>query len=381
MPIEEIQQTIGNEEEKDLLLQYCGEDPMTIVVELAEAAKEGHLATVTSLDLGGNAMDATAMEALGDMVLPHMPLLDFIDLRHNELGAEGVAALRSALPKSCPKLLTITVSENKLQDAGAREALLLMLDMPGVTKLLLGSNGLTPQICPMVAKAIMSQKTRCLEMLCLEYNSFGDEGTVLLMRGLIGAKIALRNLTLSDNCIGDAGVVQGIVPFLMSPNQVLEVLDLSVNKIGAKGAKELAVALRHRSCQVRELDMGCNPITEAGAIPLVQAAARKCQLLDLTSTDMTMKVMDELKQGVRQNPQFRHIETGNNEEVPDAVHKELHDLTEELQFGMPPNDTTPNGKTSHAKGPSFGTICAGAAVALAVAGIAGLYIARSRSNA
>lgn len=328
MPIDGIEECI-NSKSGELSLQYSGEDAADVVVEVAEAIRNGRLSQhITTLDLGGNGFNKDHVEPLIDLVLPHMTTLTELDFRHNDLETEGVVILRPALEKHCRNLLSIDVSENRVRDAGAREIAGLLLALPKMTSIKLGSNQLTPKCVPSLLAGLKS--ATALTYLGLEFNGLGDIGTVELLKGMRGKCLTLRTLNLSDSCIGDDGVINGIAPFISAgpSEQRVAHIDLSVNKIGVKGALAFAAAMKKARSLV-SIDLGCNPITERGGLEIAKAlGAATCHVasIDLTATEMTPAVVERLRASILANSRVYRVRTGSNDNVPEELHRMLFDL-------------------------------------------------------
>jgi hypothetical protein len=123
-----------------------------------------------------------------------------------------------------------------------------------------------------------------LHTLDLSGNACGDHGSESLAV-LVCSSPSLRVLNLRSNGIGPAGaavLAAALVPYAKDrcsagapPSRRCKValaeLDLSHNRIGDAGARSFAAALGKRACALRALDLSCNSITSRGARRLAAA--------------------------------------------------------------------------------------------------------------
>ena len=212
-----------------------------IGAEGAQALKG--LVNLTSLNLYFNQIGAEGAQALKGLVN-----LTSLDLRFNEIGAEGAQALKGLV-----NLTNLNLDYNQIGAEGAQA----LKGLVNLTSLNLRFN----QIGAEGAQALKGLVS--LTSLNLDYNQIGAEGAQAL-KGLVN----LTSLNLDDNQIGAEGAqaLKGLVN--------LASLDLSGNQIGAEGAQALKGLVNLTS-----LNLDDNQIGAEGAQALKG-------LVNLTSLDL-----------------------------------------------------------------------------------------------
>jgi len=160
----------------------------------------------------------------------------------------------------CPGLLNLNLSENEIDDEGAKaigRALSSCLLLEYVD---LSSNGIGDEGVRAIARAL----SHCpgLKVLQLGGNEIGDGGAVAIAQGLSNCPL-LKELHLSHNHIGDEGA-RAIAQDVIKGSLTLEVIDIGNNPgVGDDCLPHLLDAIKgHRTmCQVRVWDTG---ITDGG---------------------------------------------------------------------------------------------------------------------
>ena len=132
---------------------------------------------LTSLDLSGNAMTPAAAHKLARVLSAESRPLARLDLSGNALGADGAAALATALASN-RTLLALSLVGNGLEAEGAAKC------------------------------AIALKNNRTLASLWLGQNKLGNEGVAAIVDALVaaGPSTHLANLDLSNNNIGAPGI-------------------------------------------------------------------------------------------------------------------------------------------------------------------------------
>ena len=125
-----------------------------------------------------------------------------------------------------------------------------------------------------------------LEELYLERMNAGRNDCTALVNLLRSTATELHTLDLRNNDIDDEGVI-ALVGALTNRN--LCVLDLSSNRITARGWQNLASLLQNPNCNLVKLDLGSNNVGDEGALIFANALAsnRKLEVLDLSSSGIT----------------------------------------------------------------------------------------------
>ena len=153
--------------------------------------------------------------------------------------------------------------------------------VPGTRKLNLAEMALGDQAVHVICK-IVKNNTKFAE-LDLSKNCFSNVGLKQLARVLQSSNSSLVHLSLGGNNIQTEGAVQ-LFRSLVGHTSLTS-LDLANNdcyknkvKIGAKGAEELSVLLRHPMCLISNLDLTDNALT-TDALHHVITGVRACKSL------------------------------------------------------------------------------------------------------
>ena len=223
---------------KQLDILYEGSTPGAITVLLDGLQ---HLTNV-DIELKFTGLSISDVVELGrGLVQLTINRVHILELKYSSIGAEGVSALASGLPK-LTKLEYLDLSNNDIDD-------------DGVTSLAAG------------IKHIYQ-----LRYLNLSHNNIGPCG----MTSLAGAIACLKNMThlnLEHNNIGPEGATA--LAAALQHHRNLEVLMLSCNSIGPEGAINLANALHHLE-KLRQLRLSSNNIDLASVTAII-TALKNCQ--------------------------------------------------------------------------------------------------------
>ncbi|XP_039519856.1 NACHT, LRR and PYD domains-containing protein 5-like isoform X3 [Pimephales promelas] len=178
----------------------------------------------------------------GDEVLQKlMPVVTAT--RHAVLGVcgvtdEGCVALASALRSNPSHLRELNLSYNNLGDSGVKQLSDLLANPHCKLETLGLSNcGVTDEGCVALASALRSNPSHLRE-LSLYKNKLGDSGVKQLSDLLANPHCKLETLRLSECGVTDEGCV-ALASALRSNPSHLRKLDLSFNKLGDSGVKQL----------------------------------------------------------------------------------------------------------------------------------------------
>ena len=239
-----------------------------------------------------------------------------INLSHNDLsGASSslIGDIISHIQSSTVLLFNNCITDVKnISDALIGTSTLKVLDI--------SENGLTPQ----EALAI-SDMMKIVEELNLSYNNFGDDGAVILSKGIMHTRTlkvfsiksnkitatgisaiamsllcntSLENLDMSYNTVEDNGAMA--IAQLISSNHTLKQLCICNSRIQTTGAAAIAGSLQHNT-SLEILDMSYNAVEKLGAISIAQAftvnnTLRKLLLIDDRTIDeeLAMTIVENL---------------------------------------------------------------------------------------
>lgn len=165
------------------------------------------LPNLTTVHLGGNSLGGTPtgvqeLCAWLSTNLVSQPLIK-LDVRYNDLGAQGMHALCKVLPKSLEYLY---VEGNSIGDDGAMAlAQVLQQDDCKLQSVFLGANQIRVDGAMALAKTLETNKT--LVKLYLEGNQIGPEGASSFSQVLetLNGDTGLKHLFVDNNAIGKEG--------------------------------------------------------------------------------------------------------------------------------------------------------------------------------
>lgn len=223
----------------------------------------------TGLGLQGATILARALSSQGCTVVD-------LDLTDNSLGPNEVSLLSKAIVSN-RSLSALRMSGNRASVFGGAEVALLLSVNPRIQELELARASIGYHGAESFAKYL----SHChLTSLDLSDNNMGDKGVTSIAQSLSG-NFTVQRLEIAGNAITDEGA-NAVARLLnrMSQRSPLEKqlkhLGLQRNKIGAKGASEIAEALTV-GCGIEILDFRANFIKDEGASALAQALkAKKC---------------------------------------------------------------------------------------------------------
>ncbi|KAK7155979.1 hypothetical protein R3I94_006142 [Phoxinus phoxinus] len=149
---------------------------------------------------------------------------------------EGCAALASALSSNPSHLRYLNLSENKLGDSGVK-LISAVLENCKLEELWLSDCGVTDEGCAALASALRSNPSH-MRNLYLSGNKLGDSGVKLFSAVLVNPHCKLEILWLDDCGVTDEGCAALASALRSNPSHLRE-LSLSENKLGDSGVKLL----------------------------------------------------------------------------------------------------------------------------------------------
>ncbi|XP_076835971.1 NACHT, LRR and PYD domains-containing protein 12-like [Brachyhypopomus gauderio] len=195
------------------------------------------------------------------------------DLSWCSITEEGCAALASAL-RSNPlsHLRELNMNHNKLGDSGVKQLSALLEYRHNKLEILDLSNcNVTEEGCATLASALRSNHSSHLKELNLNRNKPGDSGVEQLSALLKNRHCKLEILELSGCCIPEEGCVALVSALRSNPSSHLRELNLDINKPGDSGVKQLSALLKNSHCKLEKLELCDCSITEEGCTALSSA--------------------------------------------------------------------------------------------------------------
>ncbi|XP_051735653.1 NACHT, LRR and PYD domains-containing protein 12-like isoform X2 [Ctenopharyngodon idella] len=234
-------------------LSYCSiTEKQCVILTSALKSNPSHL---RELNLSGNKLGNTGVKNLSDLLMNPQFKLEKLQLSCCYMTDEGCSALTSALKSNPSHLRELNLSWNNLGDSGVKNLSdLLMNPQFKLEKLELSS----PPPSPMLLNL---NRCRITEKQC-----------VILTSALKSNPSHLRELNLSGNKLGDSGV-KNLSDLLMNPQFKLEKLELSSSpmllnlsycSITEKQCVILTSALKSNPSHLRELNLSGNELGNTG---------------------------------------------------------------------------------------------------------------------
>ncbi|XP_032879281.1 NACHT, LRR and PYD domains-containing protein 3-like [Amblyraja radiata] len=191
-----------------------------------------------TVGLADNNLTHCCAEVLVSLTTATSPLKE-LELGYNKLGDCGVKLLSAALGRRECKLQKLRLNKNDLTSACAEELACALCTNRSLTEVDLGDNELGDIGVELVSAALV--ETDCtIQKLCLKNNGFTCSPAEKL------ATVLRRSRSLKE-------------------------LDLGHNKLGDRGMKRLTTALSDSDCQIQELRVEDNGLTDSCAEDLADA--------------------------------------------------------------------------------------------------------------
>lgn len=256
-----------NEVVTKLLMGYSELDGTKRLDQLGQALAK---TKVRYLSLCNCQINEKGIRALFSMGIS--PSLEFLDLRYNELGDEGVTALSDAIQSDeCSSVKTLLLRNCDISDLGALE--------------------------------ISEFLTRGLYELDLSGNEIGDEGVNAITQAMIvmGASCKTKYLDLRENKIGDEGAIS--LSLAMASTDCLQQLNLSKNEIGNAGCELLAHVLSKKT-SLKRLILHSNQVDEQGALYFLDVLDyynKDLVYLDLSRNNISKATRQDISKALEYN--------------------------------------------------------------------------------
>ena len=214
-------------------------------------AKTIALLHLRTLELGGNRLGSTGASALACALLKAPSRsLSVLGLAENDLGPDGMCALRPALC-GLQSLVHLNLNANRLMAAGAFHLADALRALTTLTALELNFNFLEEQGTRSLAPVLGAHAS--LTALDLSFNDMGPEGIRALVEGLANDKhVGFVRLDLSKNSLGTIGA-HALLPLLERNATTLEYVCLKFNGLGQQHAAKVNCLAPRARVEVLEL--------------------------------------------------------------------------------------------------------------------------------
>ncbi|XP_037373213.1 ribonuclease inhibitor [Talpa occidentalis] len=206
-------------------------------------------ASLCHLDLSNNPLGDAGIAQLCSALLGPSSQIKTLWLWECDLTAEGCREVCRVL-RAKKSLKELSLADNALGDEGVRLLCESLLD-PGcqLESLWVKTCGLTAASCQHLSS--MLTKNQHLRELQLSRNPLGNAGVQLLCQGLSQPDTKLQTLWLSDCEVTDSSC--GSFASLLLANRSLRELDLSNNGLGDPGVLQLLGSLEQPECSLTQM--------------------------------------------------------------------------------------------------------------------------------
>ncbi|KAL1251877.1 hypothetical protein QQF64_019673, partial [Cirrhinus molitorella] len=317
------------------------------------------------LDLSEHELGDTGVNQIAALLQDKHCQLNTLILYYCSITKEQCLILTSALKSNPSHLRELNLSRNKLGDSGVKNLSdLLMNPQFKLKKLHLSLCSITEKQCLILTSALKSNPSHLRE-LNLSRNKLGDSGLknlsdllmnpqfklekldlcncsitekqcLILTSALKANPSLLRELNLSRNKLGDSGV-KNLSDLLMNPQFKLEKLNLCDCSITEKQCLILTSALKSNPSHLRELNLRGNELGDSGVknlSDLLMNPQFKLEKLNLFYCSITEKQCLILTSALKSNPSHLRELILSRNELGDSGVKNLSDLLMNPQFKL-----------------------------------------------
>ena len=262
-----------------------GTEPSFSIAAVAEALRNN--TNVVRLHVGRGFIDDVGASALSAMLMTNATLTD-LDINNNAVGPVGAAALADAL-KGNATLTRLSLYGNRVRDEGVEKLAAGLLVNTSLTIINLSYNGIGDVGAGHMSHVL--RKNTPLKELRMSFNDISCVGLGYLLKPLEKDNATLTRLHLSNNMlIDEEGLSLGLsrIGEMLAQNTTLKALHMCNSGIvddevklwvsaGNTTLEELGLRANSLYCPslvlllsglvgLKDLDVGCNSISNAGAL-------------------------------------------------------------------------------------------------------------------
>ena len=229
-----------------------------------------------------------------------------IDLSRNNLTGASSPLIGDIITHLQPH--TLMLDQNNITNV--RDISTTVINTNTVKVLHMRDNDLTSQ----EASAISDMMT-CLEELNISFNKLGDDGAVIISKGITKTN-TLRVMDISDNNITSTGAIA--ISNSLLHNTSLEVLDMRYKAIGQDGAKAIAQVITNNKT-LKKLYINNCEITDTGATAIANSLLHNTSLeeLDMSYNAIGQDGAKAIAQAITNNKTLKKLNI-NNCEITDT---------------------------------------------------------------
>ncbi|XP_048018764.1 NACHT, LRR and PYD domains-containing protein 12-like isoform X8 [Megalobrama amblycephala] len=274
-----------------LILSECSITEKQCVI--LTSALKSNLSHLRELNLSWNKLENTGVKHLCDILKDS---LERLRLSNCSVTEEGYKALASALRSNPSHLIELDLTGNDPGQSGVKELSDLLQDPNSQLKTLsLCGCRITEKQCVILTSALKSNPSH-LRDLDLSWNKLGDSGVKNLSDLLINPQVKLENLHLYGCNITEKQCVILTSALKSNPSHLRE-LNLSENKLGDSGVKNLSDLLMNPQFKLEKLHLQDCGITDVSS--LTQSLTNSKALQFLKELDLRHNMIGDSKRRLR----------------------------------------------------------------------------------
>ncbi|XP_050961072.1 ribonuclease inhibitor-like isoform X5 [Labeo rohita] len=245
------------------------------------------------LNLNWNKLGDSGVKNLSDLLMNTQFKLEKLDLCYCSITEEQCLILTSALKSNPSHLRELNLSWNKLGDSGVKNLSdLLMNTQFKLEKLDLCECSITEKQCLILTSALKSNPSHLRE-LNLSWNKLGDSGVKNLSDLLMNTQFKLEKLHLCDCSITEKQCLILTSALKSNPSHLRE-LNLSWNQIKNTGVNHLCDVLKDSHCKLERLSLHSCGITDVSS--LTQCLTNTKALQFLKELNLSKNMIGDSKQ-------------------------------------------------------------------------------------
>ncbi|XP_067220003.1 NLR family CARD domain-containing protein 3-like isoform X2 [Chanodichthys erythropterus] len=273
-----------------LRLSYCRiTEKQCVILTSALKSNPSHL---RELNLSSNKLGDSGVKNLSDLLMNPQFKLEKLHLSGCSITEEQCVILTSALKSNPSHLRELNLSGNELGDSGVKNLSdLLMNPQFKLEKLRLYECSITEKQCVILTSALKSNLSHLRELI-LSWNELGDSGVKNLSDLLMNPQFKLEKLRLYGCSITEEQCVILTSALKSNPSHLRE-LNLSWNKLGDSGVKNLSDLLMNPQFKLEKLNLQDCGITDVSS--LTQSLTNSKALQFLKDLDLRKNMIGDSK--------------------------------------------------------------------------------------
>ncbi|XP_072537411.1 NACHT, LRR and PYD domains-containing protein 3 [Salminus brasiliensis] len=283
------------------------------------------------LDLGANDLLDQGLTRLISALGMSSCRLQELSLENCSLSGAGIAVLSSAVSSSLAELQKLNLRGSRLaEDTLELLSQALQTGRSSINTLNFFDCELTDSCCPALAAVLQSHNCH-LTQLELSVNELGQSGAFVICDALRSPQCPLERLCMT-RCELTEPVFSALGSVLASGTSSLKELQIGLNPVGDAGAKHMWTALKHPHCKLQHLDLEMISLTDACVDELCEAVAASTSLtsLILKNNDLTDLSVPQLVNLVQDRPIMEELNLQYNNFSEDVF--DLMDVCPKIRY-------------------------------------------------